>query len=257
MRPGPKARPDALSCARRMDPGRIDFVLVRPSLPANVAAACRALKNMGFGAPSLVEPAPAVGWEDRRLAYGAWDLLDEMPRHPSLESAVAEAAFVVSTSGRAEDGWTPRELARRADGRAGAGRLAIVFGPESTGLPRRELLQCHERVRIPTASAQPSLNLAQAVLILAYELRLADATERPAKAPARAMSGQVEDALAELRDALQTIGYLNPQNPDAILAELRAMVFRAGPTPREARLLRGLARQLGWAARQLREGPGG
>jgi TrmH family RNA methyltransferase len=236
-----------------MNPSRVDFVLVRPSLPANVAAACRALKNMGFGAPRVVEPAAEVGRDDRAIAYGAWDLLDEMSRHRSLEGAVAGASFVVSTSGRDEEAWTPRDMAQLAESRAGSGRLAVVFGPEATGLSRLELLQCHERVRIPTAPAQPSLNLAQAVLILAYELRLERVPESPPPpAPDRAEAGQVEEALRGMREALQTMGYLNPQNPDAILGELRAMLFRAGPTRREARLLRGLARQLGWAARRLR-----
>src|SRR5580765_5236929 len=123
-----------------MDLGRVDVVLVRPARAANVAAACRALKNMGLGSLALVgAPAGLDQPEARALAYGAWDVLD---------AAV------------------PAALLR-------GGRLALVFGPEASGLTDEELAQCHLRVHIPTDPAHPSLNLAQAVLVVAYELRLA------------------------------------------------------------------------------------
>jgi tRNA C32,U32 (ribose-2'-O)-methylase TrmJ len=103
------------------------------------------------------------------------------------------------------------------------------------------------------------LNLAQAVLLLAYELRL-ESLARPAGPPPasaeRAAAGQVEQALLELRGALVEIGYLAPANPDRILAELRRLVARAEPSPRDVVLLRGLARQIAWAGRVARNGTG-
>jgi TrmH family RNA methyltransferase len=233
-------------------------VLVRPRNPANVAAACRALKNMGLRSLRLVGDDPGLGRpEARNLAYGAWDVLEEVRFFGGLDEAVADASFVVGTSGREDaSARSPRELAGQVAERAGAGRMAVVFGPESSGLTGEELARCHARVRIPSDPEQPSLNLAQAVLILAYEIRLAGEGPSAAPAPPRAAAGELEAALRELEEGLVGIGYLNPDNPRAILAELRQLIVRAGPTPREASLLRGLARQIRWAAGRIAGGSG-
>jgi TrmH family RNA methyltransferase len=241
-----------------MDPASVDVVLVRPRNPANVAAACRALKNMGLRSLRLVGGDPGLGRpEARNLAYGAWDVLDSVRFFPGLGEAVADATLVAGTSGREDPAaWSPRRLASEGAVRAAGGRTALVFGPESSGLTAEELARCHVRVRIAADPAQPSLNLAQAVLILAYEIRLSDEGEREAPAPARAASGELEAALSELEEGLVGIGYLNPDNPGKVLAELRQLLARAGPTPREANLLRGLARQIRWAVGRI-AGEGG
>ena len=239
-----------------MDPSKVEIVLVRPSRPANVAAACRAMKNMGLRALWLVGTRPELGDEaGRALAYGAWDVLDGARRADSLLEAVSTSVAVVGTTGLpVAEAWSPRRLAAEAGALAGAGSLSLVFGPEATGLTSAERSLCHRLVRIPTDEAQPSLNLAQAVLLLAYELRLAFlATQQAAPdEDARASAGEVEQAIGELREALVEIGYLDPQNPDRILAELRGLVTRARPSPREVVLLRGLAHQASWAGRIAR-----
>ena len=239
-----------------MDLSRIDVVLVRPARPANVAAACRALKNMGLRSLTLVGASDGLATpEARALAYGAWDVLDGAVTRATLREAVAEATLVAGTTGRTRpEAWTPRRLAAEAPARCGGGRLAVVFGPEASGLTDAELAQCHVRVHIPADAAHPSLNLAQAVLVLAYELRLAALASgggQTPPAPERATAGEVESALELLRDGLVGIGYLNPRNPDAILSELRGLLVRAAPTAREVALLRGLARQVAWAARRI------
>jgi tRNA C32,U32 (ribose-2'-O)-methylase TrmJ len=151
--------------------------------------------------------------------------------------------------------WTPRQLAAAAEERAGGGDLAVVFGPESSGLSTPELGLCHALVHARTDQAQPSINLAQAVLLVAYELRLASgAAGEPLPPLERAPTGEVEQALADLRVALLDVGFLDPLNPDHILTELRRLIARAGPTRREVTLLRGLARQVGWAGRIARGG---
>ena len=129
--------------------------------------------------------------EARALAYGAWDLLDSARVAPDLRSAVAGCTLVAATSARDEGRAatrTPREFAAEAAELAAGGRVAVVFGPEATGLLNDELALCQMRIRVPTHSAQPSLNLAQAVLLIAYELRLAALPEAPAgdARPARA-----------------------------------------------------------------------
>jgi TrmH family RNA methyltransferase len=238
-----------------MDLARVTIVLVRPSRAANVGAACRAMKNMGLRRLRLVDPPEGLDDRDARApAYKAWDVLDGAEPASTVSEAVADATLVVGTTGRTDvpGTWTPRQLAAEAGTRAGEGGLAVVFGPESSGLTSLELGLCHALVHVPTDPAQPSLNLAQAVLLLAYELRL---VAGPAETPSRAEpagAGQIEQALQELRAALLDIGYLDPLNPDHILVELRRLAARAGPTSREVSLLRGLARQMSWAGRIAR-----
>ena len=243
-----------------MEPSRVEIVLVRPSRPANVAAACRAMKNMGLRTLWLVDAKPGLAEPSARaLAYGAWDVLDGARRAASLLEAVSESGAVVGTSALDVEGaWTPRRLAAEASSLAGQRALSVVFGPEATGLSVAERALCHRLVRIPSDPEQPSLNLAQAVLLLAYELRLAflaggaDAGAGAGDTEPRASAGEVEQAVGELREGLLEIGYLDAQNPDRILAELRGLLTRAQPTPREVLLLRGLARQAAWAGRVAR-----
>jgi TrmH family RNA methyltransferase len=237
-----------------MDPSRVDVVLVRPARAANLAAACRALKNMGLESLVLVDP-PEITADARALAYGAWDVLDGARRARDLREAVAASTLVVATSGKADArALTPRSLVEQAPVLAAGGRTALVFGPEANGLRRDELDLCPWRVHIPAVAAHSSLNLAQAVLLLAYEIRLSAGAAPAPPAATLAPAGEVEEALEALGDGLVAIGYLNPDNPGAILAELRRLLARAQPTPREVVLLRGLARQIGWAGRNLAGG---
>ena len=236
-----------------MSPTDAEVVLVRPARPQNVAAACRAMKNMGLGTLRLVAPPPGLAEsEARSLAYGAWDVLDAAVAHETLRDAVAASTFVVGTSGRPfAEAWTPRHLAAVAEERAAGGPVSLVFGPEATGLTNEELALCHARVHIPTSPAHSSLNLAQAVLILGYEIFLATTSAPKSLTSTHATAGEIEAALDDLRAGLLGIGYLNPANPEAVLAELRALLVRAGATPREVALLRGLARQIAWAAQRI------
>jgi TrmH family RNA methyltransferase len=187
-------------------------------------------------------------------------VLEEATMAPDLRDAVADCALVAGTSGRPDvRAWTPRRFAAEGGPLARGGRAALVFGPEASGLTNTELDLCHLRVHIPADPAQPSLNLAQAVLVLAYEIRLSDSPAAAETSGPRATAGEVEQAIDELRQGLLGIGYLNPENPEAILAELRALVVRAAPAPREVSLLRGMARQIRWAAARIARdgGPSG
>jgi TrmH family RNA methyltransferase len=216
------------------------------------------MKNMGLRTLWLVEPKPGLDEPAARaLAYGAWDVLDGARKAASLLEAVSTSGAVVGTTGlEVEGAWTPRRLAAEAPALAGERALSLVFGPEATGLKASERALCHRLVRIPSDPEQPSLNLAQAVLLLAYEFRLAFLAGRAPlgtrDAEPRASAGEVEQAIAELGEGLVEIGYLDAQNPDRILAELRGLVTRARPTPREVLLLRGLAKQAAWAGRVAR-----
>jgi TrmH family RNA methyltransferase len=242
-----------------VDLARVEIVLVRPRRAANVAAACRAMKNMGLRTLWLVDPGH--GLDDpaaRALAYGAWEVLDGARKAAGLLEAVCGSVAVVGTTGKEVAGArTARSLASEARGLTARGALSLVLGPEASGLTVAEMNLCHGLVHVPTDPAHPSLNLAQAVLLLAYEMRLAALEEggvppgdRGEAAPAPA--GELEQAIRDLRDALLEIGYLDPASPDRVLTELRRLLARAAPTPREIVLLRGLARQVGWAGRVAR-----
>jgi TrmH family RNA methyltransferase len=230
------------------------IVLVRPSRPANVGAACRAMKNMGAGDLRLVgAPVPKSDAEARALAYGAWDVLDAAREEPTLAAAVSGCGLVVGTSGRANSALSPREAATRALAEAGDRSVAVVFGGEASGLRRDELELCALQVRIPTAAEHASLNLAQAVLVVCYELFVAREVAAPGPPPqphTRAAPVEaVEAALADWTGALVEIGYLATPRPGRIMAELRRLLARARPTDREITLLRGMARQIRWAGR--------
>jgi len=153
-------------------------------------------------------------------------------------------------------GTSSRELARRpsidplalgAKVHRCSGPVAIVFGEEKRGLSDRELLSCHEVCRIPTEPAQPSLNLAQSAAVLAFALHT-QALPEPAPPPvARAAQREITAAKAEAERALQAAGFLNPQSPELVLAELVRSWERAELTPREAELWRNAFRKLGQA----------
>lgn len=236
----------------------MDVILVRASRAANVAAACRAMKNMGLRSLILVDPpAELERASARALAYGAWDVLDGARRAASLREAVAGCTVVAGTSGRAQEAVSPRRLAAEGAALSGGGRLGVVFGPEAAGLTNEELALCHLQVRIPAHPEHTSLNLAQAVLVVAYELFLSQSTQDAAPREERAPVGDLEAVLDHLREGLLAIGYLNPRNPGAVLSELRGLLWRARATAREVVLLRGLARQVAWAGAEIARAHGG
>ena len=242
-----------------MEPSRVEIVLVRPSRAHNVAAACRAMKNMGLRTLWLVEPRPGLEEPSARaLAYGAWDVLDGARRAASLSEAVSHSGSVVGTSALDVPGtWSPRRLAAEGPALAGERALSLVFGPESTGLSAAERALCHRLVRIPSDPEQPSLNLAQAVLLLAYELRLGLLAgsaptrrrgRRGARERRRSRAGDRRAARRSARDRLP-----GPRRTRTTSSpELRGLLTRARPTPREVLLLRGLAKQAAWAGRIAR-----
>jgi tRNA/rRNA methyltransferase len=236
------------------DPLRhVRIVLVRPRGAANVGAAARAMKNCGLAALALVRPAmPRLGAAER-MAVHARDLIRGARRAPSLAAAVADCGLVVGTTCRSGGYRAGVEdldaLAPLIAAHAAAGPVAVVFGPEDHGLSNADLRHCQRLCAIATSGAYASLNLAQAVLLVCWELRRAVRGGGAAAPPADlAPAGEVAALLDHLQGALLRIGYLNPQNPEHIMLALRGLLGRAGLTGHEVRLLRGLARQIDWAA---------
>jgi len=245
-----------------MNTNSIRVVLVRTEEAGNVGAAARVLKNFGLRHLVLVAPRSARPSEAMKWAHGAEDVLEGAEIVDTLPEALAGCARAWAATRRRgkqrTGGDTPRSVAERMVALAGSGEeTAWVFGPESTGLRTEEVAQCSDRVTIPTAPAQPSLNLAQAVAVCAYETHLAGRPLGEARAPRPA---PIEDRAAlyeHLETALLSIGFLLPHTASSRMLRLKAVLERAGLTAREVRLLRGLARQIGWAGSRTGKDEGG
>jgi tRNA (cytidine32/uridine32-2'-O)-methyltransferase len=164
----------------------VTFVLVRPHYPENVGAAARALKTMGFERLGLVSPSRLASPEHemaRKMAVKSADVLEAAQVFDSVREAMAGYDDVYATSSRRgiAGAWPPRKAAPAIRARAEAGkRVTILFGNEKTGLHREELLDADRCLRIPIAADQPSINLAQAVQVIAYELFVAELQARDA-----------------------------------------------------------------------------
>lgn len=232
-------------------------VLVRPREEGNLGAACRAMANMGLTELRLVEPAAAAGEVARAFAVGAREVLLGARRFDSLAAAVAPFRRVVGTTSARDRAlavpvMTPRELAKRLPGGGTDLPTALVFGPEVGGLTNDELALCHLVVTVPCAPVQPTLNLAQAVLIVAYELflargaaPLAEARVEP-PAPAAAVDGLFE----HLTGVLEEVGFARDTTFHGVVRDLRQLAGRARATEREVTILRGVLRRVRNALRR-------
>ncbi len=228
---------------------RVCFVLVRTSQPGNIGAAARAIRTMGFSRLVLVAPQRFPDPEATAFAAGADAVLDQAVIVPDLRSAIADCRTVYGATARqrsvALQEFTPREVAPLVhDAALGGGEIALVFGNERTGLENDELALCHGAVHIPTAPDYSSLNLAQAVQVLAYELRVSFLGNPSAPAPHRtdpaASAGQMEGFFEHLYTTLDDIEFHKGRSPETIMLRLRKLFLRAQPDERELRVLRGI-----------------
>ena len=228
-------------------------VLVRPREEGNVGAACRAMANMGLDTLLLVEPAAEIGTTGRAFAVGARHVLEGARRHGSLEEALGPYRRVVGTTSARDRKLgvpvvTPRELPAQLaglDATTGPLPTALVFGSEVGGLTNEELALCHLVVTVPCAPEQPTLNLAQAVLVVAYELFTAAGAEPLAETAIEppATAGETAGLFDHLDGVLRTVGFARDSTYEGVLRDLRQMAGRARPTGREVKLLRGMLRR--------------
>jgi tRNA/rRNA methyltransferase len=229
------------------------FVLFKPKSAGNVGSAARALKNMGFRDLRLVAPRRWNPSAATRMAVHADDIVAAAQIHPDLASAIGDRTLVVGTTARTGpyrgESRALRDTVPSLIAEGVGNRIAIVFGPEDFGLTSEELKLCQRLVTIPTAPEYPALNLAQAVMIVAYELMLAAGGARKlAGATEYAPAPAVEAMLERMAQALVTVGFLPMDNPDHIMFSLRAIFGRSGLKPRELDILSGIASQVLWFA---------
>ncbi|WAC71244.1 RNA methyltransferase [Roseateles sp. SL47] len=236
------------------DPTR--FVLIETSHPGNVGATARAMKVMGFKDLVLVRPrfADVLSQEDTvAMASGAADILARARIVDRLEDALDGCTFVCATAMTPRDFGPPtrvprelfHELATTPEGRGQ--RLALVFGSERYGMSNEDVYRAHAVLSIPTHPIYGSLNLAQAVQLLAYDWRQAlggyEVQARTAD-PQRADAQAVQGLLRHLEGSLVKLGYLDPASPKKLMPRLNQLFNRAGLTQEEVHILRGIARAI-------------
>ena len=230
---------------------RIRIVLVQPSHPGNIGAAARAMKTMGLSRLVLVAPKAFPHPEATALAAGADDVLDQARIVTTMTEAVADCALIFGCTARrrgvALPELPPRAAAERLVAESAHTECALVFGNERTGLDNDDLQRCQAAVHIPTDAVFSSLNLAAAVQVLSYELRVAaldDEGGRSADPLAEgeppATLGELEGYFDHLERALAAIDFFKGRAPDTIMRRLRRLYHRAELTRREVLILRGV-----------------
>ncbi len=239
-------------------------VLVRPREEGNVGSAARAMANMGLSRLIVVEPAAALGEIASRFAVGAGRILAGVERAPSLAAAIAPFARVVGTTSARDRALalpflTPRELPAFLAADAAGTAAALVFGPEVGGLTNDELSLTSAVVNIPCSLLQPTLNLAQAVLVLAYELYAGSGNQAAGAAGIApeplASAAELAGLFAHAEEALDRAGFARDASYPRVLGDLRQLAARAAPSRREVSILRGVCRRLiGAMARSGRAG---
>ena len=228
----------------------VRIVLVNPSHPGNIGGAARAMKTMAVNQLVIVEPQeypdPRAVWR----AAGARDLLEQARIVDTLDEAISDCDLVVGTSARGRRIPWPlvnaKQCAERIYSEAEAAKVAILFGREDSGLNNDELQRCNLHVHVPTSADYGSLNLAMAVQIVCYELRMqslegsADYTEETEWDEPFANAEDVERFHQHLAQTLADIDFFDPENPRQLLTRLRRLFTRIRVDKMELNILRGI-----------------
>lgn len=226
------------------------MVLVAPQHPGNIGAAARAMKVMGLSDLALVAPQVFPSAEASARASGADDVLDAAQVCQTLDEAVQDCMLAIGTSARPRHTTWPlvdaRAAARQAVERAQADqRIALVFGRERSGLTNEELDRCQVHLQVPTNPDYASLNLAAAVQVVSYELRMAAGGEIAAPQTQEPVtSGDMEGLYDHWAQVLEASGFYDPNEPKLLMRRLRRLFNRAAPDRIELNILRGALRSL-------------
>lgn len=248
---GNKAIPSELS----PDLAAVRLVLVQTSHPGNLGGAARAAKTMGLRQLCFVAPKSFPHPEATALASGADDLLEAATVVPTLDQAIGDCGVAYAISARRRGirlaELSPREFAEHALLHAASGSVAVVFGNERVGLSNEEIERCQFLVRIPADADYGSLNLAAAVQVMCYELRLAALQRSTIPSPPRpAPLADLERYFEHHERVLERIGFYGSKSPTKVNRRLRRLYQRALPDPNEISILRGILTQIEYALSQ-------
>jgi TrmH family RNA methyltransferase len=227
------------------------IVLVNPTVAGNIGSAARALKTMGLSRLVIVDGADYLNSaEGRKMAHRSWDTLESARQVATFEEAVTNAHYVVGTTHRHRGKHLPkitsaREAVSEIVARAANGPVALIFGTEDYGLTDEVLQKCNAVAAIPTALREPSLNLAQAVMLFCYEIFLASLDAPPAAQLEPASTGEMEQLYAHMLGTLQAIGF-RPHHgrPESFKRALRRVFGRAPLEKQDVRLLHRIFQQI-------------
>jgi tRNA/rRNA methyltransferase len=223
------------------------IILHQPRDVRNIGAVVRAMKNMGFSRLRLVAPAPFDPADIGGIAHRSEDLLASMETYATLDTALADLHYVVGTSARHHERPVRedvRTLASELVGRAEGHTIGLLFGPEDNGLDTSALDRCNIILRLPVNPAYPSLNLAQAVLLLLYELRNAPVTTM-ATPPTRELADRtaLETCFTAFEQLLTSIEFVKSGSIANAMRPVRELIHRAEPGSREIAMLTAIARE--------------
>jgi tRNA/rRNA methyltransferase len=228
----------------------VAIILSGTKHPGNLGSVARAMNNMGLSDLRLAAPRCALDADAGRMAKSGIAVLRGARKFCSVRSAVRGIHFLIGTTaksgGNRSQCYAPRGLMPEFLARSEQQKVGILFGPEDTGLVDTDLLFCQKIVRIPTSPAGRSMNLAQAVMVLGYELYLSHLENEPARVPKLASVEQVEAMFEQLEGALLKIGFLHEQNSRHMMFALRRIFGRTGLGAQDVGILRGIARQIQW-----------
>ncbi len=246
---------------RSLQPNNVGVILVEPQIPENIGAVARAMSNMGIERLSLVRPKNCDLSRVLKTATGpSIEVVETMEVFEEFLPAIGPYGYVVGATARIGAHrpalTNPRRLAADLIGITRNNRVALVFGPEDRGLSNEHLRYCHSIATIPAAGFS-SLNLAQAVLVFCYEIFLAGLEPATPPVPRLADKFELEGMYAHLRDVLEKIGFLDPQNPEHWMLSIRRFLSRLPLRAREVRVIRGVCRQIDWYTGQLERLQGG
>ncbi len=233
-----------------MNLANVAVVLRSPRVSENVGAAARAIRNMGMSRLVVVSPTE---WEPNRAAMmatrGGLPLIRDLVIQEDLEAALAPYQYIVGTTARMGGHRNPirdpAALARLLAPISRENQVAILFGPEDRGLSNEDLRHCHALLNIPTTDLS-SLNLAQAVLLVCWELSRAGLAEPAPFVPRLANRRELNRMYANLATVLTRIGFINPQNPEHWMDNIRRFFNRLPLTAREVKVILGFCRQMDW-----------
>ncbi len=227
----------------------LSVILVRPKFHENVGAVARAMKNMGLNRLVIVNGCSPLHMNAYKLASGAEEILERTEECPTLEEAISGMGCVVGMTSRERKErclfLTPRELAERLVPISTHSNIGLVFGPEREGLSNEELALCQLFVKIPCSEGFPSINLAQAVMIVCYEL-LQSSFEIEKSFGPLASSEDLERLFSRMERILLQVGFLDPKEPQRMMNILRGIFARGLLDEREVRILQGIWRQVEW-----------
>ena len=241
----------------RINFDNVTIVLHQPRYSENIGAAARAMRNMGISQLVVVDPPNYDLYKVLKLAtHFASDIIEKSRICADLKEALAPFSYVVGATARLGGQRrvinSPLMLAQRLIPISKENRIAILFGPEDRGLSNEDIRHCHVLVNIPTSEFS-SLNLAQAVMIMCYEIFTAGREENEEFTPRLAGRHELDGMYDQLKDLLVRIDYINPENPDYWMNNLRHYFTRMQLRAKEVNIIRGICRQVDWYAKKCFE----